>query len=115
MLIFYFSAQTSSELRLTFPFIENFNPGHIAAYFVLALLAFNSFNQSGTKRPFLATLGLTIIYGVTDEFHQAFVPTRQPEIADLLRDTIGAMAALLIIFTGQIIAKKLRRKKDEMQ
>jgi len=40
ILIFYFSGQTSSELHAVFPFIDNLNPGHIAAYFVLAILAF---------------------------------------------------------------------------
>jgi len=113
MLIFYVSGRTSTELQLAFPFIEDLNPGHIAAYFVLALLAFYSFHKSRVKRPFVATLVLAITYGITDEFHQSFVPTRQPDIADLVRDTIGTLAALLVIRMKQSTREKKTKTKDK--
>jgi VanZ family protein len=36
-------------------------------------------------------------YGITDEIHQAFVPTRDPNAFDLLADVIGASAAALVL------------------
>jgi len=45
----------------------------------------------------VAALLLSVCYGITDEFHQAFVPGRHPDIWDLIRDSTGALIALLII------------------
>jgi VanZ family protein len=36
---------------------------------------------------------LTIFFGISDEFHQMFVPSRDPSILDILADTVGAAAA----------------------
>jgi VanZ family protein len=98
VLIFYFSGQTSSELRSVFPFVNDLNPGHIAAYYILTILTFFSLHKSNIKSPLIAALALSVTYGITDEIHQAFVPTRQPDFADLIRDTIGALMAVLTIY-----------------
>jgi VanZ family protein len=37
-------------------------------------------------------------YGVSDEFHQWFVPPRQVESLDVLADTIGAACAAAIVY-----------------
>lgn len=110
-MIFYFSGQTSSELQFAFPFIKDFNPGHIAAYFILALLIFYSLSRSGVKKPFIVTFIISVLYGLSDELHQAFVPTRQPDIADLLRDTFGTATALSVIHLKQNIAAKKSKKE----
>ena len=34
---------------------------------------------------------LTVLYGVSDEAHQAFVPDRTPSLADVGLDAAGAM------------------------
>ena len=36
---------------------------------------------------------ITILYGVTDEIHQYFVPNRQCSLHDVLADTLGALLA----------------------
>jgi VanZ family protein len=36
-------------------------------------------------------------YGITDEFHQSFVPGRVPDIADWAVDTAGALTAALLL------------------
>jgi VanZ family protein len=38
------------------------------------------------------------IYGVSDEFHQYFVPPRQVEALDVVADTIGTAAAAFALF-----------------
>jgi len=107
VLIFYFSGQTSSEIRSVFPFIKDLNPGHIAAYYILTLLTFFSLQKSNIRTPLVIALALSVIYGITDEIHQAFVPTRQPDVADLVRDTFGALMAVLTIH----LFKKRGKKK----
>jgi len=44
-------------------------------------------------------------YGATDELHQYFVPGRQADVADLLADAIGAIAAAGAIWAWGIIAR----------
>ena len=40
----------------------------------------------------LTTL-IAALYGLSDEFHQSFVPGRQPDAADVVADTVGAALA----------------------
>jgi VanZ family protein len=39
----------------------------------------------------LSSFLLTILYGVTDEFHQSFVPGRHASLLDLVADSFGAL------------------------
>lgn len=44
-----------------------------------------------------AALVLTALYGVSDEIHQFFVPGRHARAADVLFDSAGALAMILLI------------------
>jgi VanZ family protein len=44
----------------------------------------------------LVALVATSLYGVTDEFHQSFVPGRSMEFADWVADTAGAAVAIFM-------------------
>lgn len=97
-LIYFLSGRTGNELHTLFPFIDNFNPGHIAAYFVLALLYYAALAKTAHRRPYLKALALCFLYGISDEIHQFFVPTRYPDVFDLGMDLAGAALALGIIW-----------------
>lgn len=62
---------------------------HVALYGVLgAALAWSRW--SGRGRPSHALLlGLGLLYGVSDEWHQSFVPGRTASLADLAADAVG--------------------------
>lgn len=45
----------------------------------------------------LAAVVLASLYGVTDEFHQSFVPGRMPDPADWLTDTCGAALGAAVV------------------
>lgn len=88
--------------RHTIPQPPGFTPdataivGHLGAYAVLAATfwwALGLARVSVRARLGLA-FGLAILYGLTDEFHQSFVPGRHPDVFDLLVDAIGAALAL---------------------
>lgn len=69
--------------------------GHFVLYFVLGALYFLALPASG--RPwttFVLAIALASAYGITDEFHQSFVPGRMPEVMDWAVDTVGAMVAV---------------------
>lgn len=49
-----------------------------------------------TRQIVLATL-IASLYGISDEFHQSFVPGRSPDVLDWLADTSGALLATLLL------------------
>lgn len=69
--------------------------GHFLAYGVLALLWRWALVGAGVARPGRWAFVLTVLYGLSDEFHQSFVPGRHPDIFDILTDAAGAAAALV--------------------
>jgi VanZ family protein len=71
--------------------------GHGAGYGVLAALLLRALAGGRlarvTSAAALWAVAGAAIYGVTDEWHQAFVPGRSPSLADLAADTAGAVLA----------------------
>ena len=69
-------------------------PVHFAVYGLLGALVLRAlargrwFGVGG--RTALASIVLTITYGVSDEWHQSFVPGRTPDSMDLLVNSVGA-------------------------
>ena len=71
--------------------------GHFIAYGILALLVSFALSETGlssTRRAVCAVL-FAVAYGLTDEFHQSFVPGRDPALFDIAMDAIGAITALV--------------------
>lgn len=66
--------------------------GHICVYAVLGLALARAFAGSGfsTPRAAAAAVVAAALYGLSDEFHQTFVPGRAFELTDLLADSAGA-------------------------
>ncbi len=93
-LIFYLSHQTAPLGARPSAFESTL--AHLALYGALALLLSWALATAGGGRSgpawALATVvfGLTVLYGVTDELHQAFVPGRQASQSDLAIDAAGA-------------------------
>ena len=55
---------------------------------------------------------LTILYGMTDEFHQSFVPDRTAEVRDLIADATGAVTAAGSIWAWSIVLAIRHRRHD---
>lgn len=70
--------------------------GHAILYGVLARLYLYALREHrpALPRPHFLALLLAILYGVSDEVHQAFVPGRTPSPWDVLIDGIGGAFAL---------------------
>lgn len=98
--IFYLSSRTGSDLQGMFPFLDSFNFGHLIAYFILSLLFYWALQAHSVKARVdirLIAVGLSVLYGLTDEWHQSFVPSRSPDPMDILNDFIGASAAMGVV------------------
>lgn len=76
---------------------------HATEFCVLSILLANAINITfKTKHTWILALGTTIIYGISDEIHQIFVEGRACQLTDMLIDSLGAIAGIiiwLIIFT----------------
>ena len=72
---------------------------HFIAYAILAWLWWRALApQRQTSWPVLwAALVLTVLYAISDEVHQSFVPGRHPALYDVLFDAGGALAMVLLI------------------
>lgn len=52
-----------------------------------------------------AAWAIATLYGVSDEFHQRFVPYRSSDLADLVADSLGAAVAVGVLGASGIIAR----------
>lgn len=79
--------------------------GHLGAFGVLAIAlwwALGLADLPPRQRVLLAFVG-AVLYGVSDEWHQSFVPGRYPDWRDIATDAIGAAVALWV--TDRVAAR----------
>ncbi len=50
---------------------------------------------------------LVIVYALSDELHQAFVPGRHPDFRDILTDAAGAALALFLVVLLERIVRRM--------
>jgi VanZ family protein len=113
------SSQTSS--RIIAPIVRFFMPeisedrlrqiifvvrkgAHVTEYAVLSWLVARAFLHPGVpgsnwqaKKAFAAWI-IAALYSATDEFHQAFVPTRQARWSDVWLDSFGAALGVMAFY-----------------
>lgn len=106
-LIFYMSSTPVPEaLNWTLPFDPGKHLAHLAEYAILSILLYYA-----SRRP-AETAIVSSLYGLTDEVHQHFVPTRLFDLHDLLFNCIGAVVGSLasILIERRILVSKLEGK-----
>ena len=95
-LIFYLSAQPDLP-RVPEPLLDLIlkKAAHAFVYAVLAALWQRALNRrvGGAPLPWL----IAVLYAITDEIHQTFVPGRHGRATDVLIDGMGAAAGLLFM------------------
>ena len=96
--IFFLSHQPGNELHLpAFPGSDKV--AHCIAYTVLGLTVILAHKKKSwlekTRNVSLTTVLATLLYGISDEFHQYFIPGRYPSIADIVADTLGGLITVL--------------------
>ncbi len=87
---------------------------HFFAYLILGVLLMNAFSRRQNSRllaDIKASLLVCVIYAVSDEIHQMFVPGRGAMVTDVLIDTAGAMLGILIYALIRTMIIKAGNKK----
>jgi VanZ family protein len=87
-------------LNKTVDFITK-KAGHVTEYGVLAFLLWRAISKE-RGWPALPSFGgafvLSLLYAVSDEFHQTFVPGRTGRLTDVGFDALGTLLALCLIW-----------------
>ena len=87
--------------------------GHFVAYAILGALLVLPLRRSLESGQAIAiAVVVASLYGVTDEFHQAFVPMRTPDVTDWGVDTLGAFAGALAM---ALIANAVLRRLEALR
>lgn len=98
-LIFFLSAQPQSTFP-KLPLEELLSVGaHFSVYAVLMALLVRALRWQGgpAARAWLVAFVLAALYGLSDEYHQSFVPGRTPDPIDWLTDLAGALTVWVIL------------------
>ena len=67
---------------------------HVIEYFVLYWLLFRAWSDKNSKvnrKVFVWSMVVAILYALSDEWHQTFVPGREGTLRDVGFDTIGVL------------------------
>lgn len=101
-IIFYFSSLPHPVPSISIPYFDK--ALHIIEYTCLGFLAARAFKNSSRKAFYerfkmLAILA-AVLYGISDEIHQAFVPFREFSVFDIIADMLGGMLGVFIYGTS---------------
>ncbi len=102
----------SHQSRVEIPFGAPDYIGHGVSYAVLGALLMRAL-AGGTLRGMgtgliLPAVLIAAVYGVSDEFHQSFIPGRMASVSDVVADTIGALIGAGVV---AVLAGGLRRRR----
>jgi len=88
---------------------------HLTIYTSLGMLSMClALTYKGTHyQKGLTSLVFCLIYAISDEIHQLFVPGRSGQVKDVFIDLLGALIGILIINLIVKIYKKIRKIKKE--
>lgn len=107
MTIFMFSSQhsvtVSPEYWLNFAFFKTL---HVIIYMTLFVLTYRAVAASyaGMKgRWGIVAYVITVLYAISDEFHQSFTPTRDPTVRDVIIDSVAAL--IIWIYLTKLLPK----------
>lgn len=133
-LIFYLSHQPASEssalsgsivnlflkvieffpLTIDTEFVHFFirKSAHFVAYSVLGFLTAHTVRLFLHKNfsTIVTSFGITILYAISDEFHQTFIPGRSGEVRDVIIDSAGSFTGIFTYILIVLLYNKLRKR-----
>lgn len=99
--IFWLSAQPSllAEVESGWQLVLSIL-GHWFEYLVLSLLLARALSRAEfpIKKALVWAFGISLTYGILDEFHQLFVLGREASLADVGLDAMGAILGSFLLF-----------------
>lgn len=107
--IFYLSSETWGSSLPSFPSADKII--HMLIYAPLSFSLVWALRATAMRKhhgiPIVAFL-LAVLYGISDEFHQAFVPGRGASFVDLLADAVGSILGVAAAWWSVLQLRKER-------
>jgi hypothetical protein len=99
-MIFSLSSTPTPEMYLSFlQWAVGDKMAHAMEYGALSILCYRAFRHGSgswaSRHAFVLAVLASAAYGMTDEWHQYFVPSRSADGLDLFADTVGAISVLV--------------------
>lgn len=88
---------------------------HFLVYMLLGVLSYNAVRISkipGYPRIVFALL-ICVLFAISDEMHQLFVPGRSGEVRDIFIDSIGAGVGIAIFLVSERAVRKIKRTEHK--
>jgi VanZ family protein len=86
---------------------------HGLGYSLLSVLVFwalhEGFEMSKGHGGYSLPILITVLYGISDEFHQSFVPARDAEVKDVFSDSVGALLGIVFVIILRWVISAFRR------
>ena len=98
-LIFFLSSLQGSSLS-DFGSLDFFvkKGAHVTEYAILYLLLFRAFyTVMASRKALIVSAIIGVLYAVSDEYHQTFVPLRDGRVRDVVIDSIGIFLMYLFL------------------
>ncbi|WP_404459684.1 VanZ family protein [Sutcliffiella horikoshii] len=89
---------------------------HFFAYMLLAILTLNAVRRSGGRgwTSMGAAFIISVLYAISDEVHQLYVPGRSGQVSDVLLDSTGAFVGIaLYVVISHWIRRKHKTKNEK--
>lgn len=104
-----------SKKEKTLDKIEHFirKLAHFSLYTVVGILTMSlmsTYKLTQMKRCGIS-FGIGVIYAISDEFHQMFIPDRSSSIIDVFIDSCGVFVGILVVVLGLKVIKRVVSRK----
>lgn len=88
---------------------------HFSIYTLVGILLMALFStyKLEEKNRFSYSLIIGVIYAISDEIHQCFVPGRGPQVTDVILDSMGVLLGILLVMLVIKIFDKILLKKEK--
>ncbi|WP_226682004.1 VanZ family protein [Sutcliffiella horikoshii] len=88
---------------------------HFFAYMLLAILTLKAVRRSGGHGWWSmgVAFAISVLYAISDEVHQLYVPGRSGQVSDVLLDSMGALAGIAIYaLLSRSVSRKYKAKNN---
>jgi VanZ family protein len=114
VLIFLLSSIPAGKLPILAHYLND-KVEHAAEYFVFGLLIYRALEPAKNRNRFswfrlVIPILVIIVFGLSDEYHQGFVPGRSVDMKDVMADTVGGLFAAIAIY---IFERRRQTRPDE--